>query len=196
MLAVIGTLAMAAAMAPGCPDAPPGEALFPPATFSTNASTDEIGRRWFGRYLRAFGESSLACAAEQPGRTFRLLWLPSTIRMRDPGVHARLVVVTFASGEVRITGKTLPWKRARVTATSTSRRLDAARWRALEARFDRAEFWQAERMGRAAIDGDAWVFEGRRPGRYQVVVRSSGRLGPFGEAGDELLRLAGLTPPR
>ena len=116
--------------------------------------------------------------------------------MRKLGVQSLLIVVTRVSAETRITGQTLPWARGPAARTSASRQLAASEWRALESLLQRADFWQSERLGPATIDGDQWVFEGRRPGRYQVVARHSARLGPFTELGAEMLKLAGLTLPR
>jgi hypothetical protein len=199
MLAAVGALGLVAAAATACPAGGAGEALFPPATFSTNAEVDGLLRRWYGRFLRAFGEGSLACAGgeadRKTGETYRLLWTPSTTRMRRPGVHALLIVVTRVSAETRITGKTLPWARGPVARTSASRRLAASEWRALESLLERADFWQSERLGPPTIDGDLWLFEGRRPGRYQAVARASGRLGAFSDLGAELLKLAKLSLP-
>jgi hypothetical protein len=200
MLAAVGVLGLVAAAATACPEAAAGEALFPPATFSTNADVDRLSRRWYGRFLRAFGQGSLACpgreADRETGETYRLLWIPSTTRIRKPEVHSLLIVVTHVSAETRITGKTLPWARGPAAGTSASRQLAASEWRALVALFDRVDFWQSERLGPATIDGDQWLFEGRRRGRYQVVARASGRLGAFGDLGAEFLKLAKLALPR
>ena len=130
------------------------------------------------------------------GETYRLLWIPSTTRMRSPGVHPMLIVITRVSAETRIAGKTLPSRREPAAGKSASRQLVASGWRALESLLERADFWQSERLGPATIDGDQWLFEGRRPGRHQVVARHSGRLGPFTDAGAKMLKLAGLTLPR
>ena len=199
MLAAVGVLGLVAAAATACPAGGAGEALFPPATFSTKAEVDGRSRRWYGQYLRAFGEGSLACAGGEAdletGETYRLLWIASTTRMPRLGVQSLLIVVTRVSAETRITGKTLPTGRRPAAGTSASRRLAASEWRALESLLERADFWQSERLGPPTIDGDLWLFEGRRPGRYQVVARASGRLGAFSDLGAEFLKLAKLALP-
>ena len=190
---MIGLLAAVAAAGVACAEG----TWFPEGAFSAaNPHSDQVARVWYGHHLRAFGEPPLACGPAENAETYRFLWIRSTVGS-SAQVRAMSIVVSRRGSGATVTARLLRRDRPKGSVPAPSTRdLTPAQWRDLLGALGRAKFWQANRLGGPSIDGDSWMFEGRKRDRYQVVARGAGMLGPFGEVGLRFLKAAGLEVPR
>ena len=153
---------------------------------------------WYGRQLRATGESQLCQGGDQAATVYRLTWIPSF----HPSVTVRIVAGT--NGYV-LTAKILsgaggyePGSVARDT-TITLADADVGDVSQL---LTQARFWELPTIpptdGMIGLDGAQWVLEGLSAGRYHVVDRWTpdpmGPDGSFRRLAEWILARSGLVP--
>jgi hypothetical protein len=142
-----------------------------PDRYFANTALGGSDDNWFGKYLCAMGEESLA--GQEADEAYRFLWLPSrgyrpvAVRVQSSPAGATLFAV-----ELDHRGGTEPGP----IKQRLPRKLAAGEWAALQAAVNAAGFWdmpsKKEEMG---LDGAEWVLEGKRGARYHVVQRWSPR---------------------
>ncbi len=130
--------------------------------------TDSIHRFWYSRELAALHEPRLADAVGSDGEGYRFLWLrsfdsPIAVRVQRSGTD--LVVTTSqTSGSA--------FFKAPALVRRDSVQLPRAAWEELQHELDTEEFWNLPRTSsRTGLDGDQWILEGIRSGRYHIVDR-------------------------
>jgi hypothetical protein len=137
--------------------------------------------------LCGMGEPSLSVSGPE---TYRFVW---TKAMHNPVA----VRVTHAGAEISV-----------VSVQADARDPTAKRtheftvgpevWNKLRAHLDAADFWNLPgdpEENERGLDGADWVIEGRRANIYHAVVRWEPRPGPFRDACEDLIRVAGLAFP-
>jgi hypothetical protein len=135
----------------------------------------------------AMGEPSLAVAGPE---AYRFVW---TRHLRNPVA----VRVTRAGADVAVVMVELD-----AHDPSTKRRHEFVAggevWAALRRHLEAADFWNlAGDPGEdeRGLDGADWVIEGRRGGLYHSVIRWEPKPGPFRDACEDLIKVAGVSFP-
>lgn len=141
---------------------------FPPGTFHPdNTAADDHVRQWYGGHLTAMGEPSLHQARTTGIEAYRFLHLPTwdhpvAVRIETRGSTIELTHRVL-SGQGGYEPGTLTTDTTRV---ATAAELDSVR-RALAT----ADFWNLPTRAEAGLDGEQWIIEAVRDGRYHVVDR-------------------------
>ena len=137
--------------------------------------------------LCAMGEPSLSVAGPE---TYRFVW---TRHLRNPVA----VRVTRAGADVAVVMVELD-----AHDPSAKRRHEFVAsgevWAALHRHLEAADFWNlAGDPGEdeRGLDGADWVIEGRRGGLYHSVIRWEPKAGPFRDACEDLIKVAGASFP-
>jgi hypothetical protein len=159
---------------------------------------------WYGKQLRATGQSALCSEAAPPEKVFRFTWLPSfhptvMVRVEQRGATHILHAVTLSG-----VADSSP-RPARDTTISLTQR-EWGEWLRLVAA---ARFWQAStaqsesaigpdgKIHELAIrDGARWLLEARSGAQYHAVDRwalHDKQLLPYRRACEWLLRRSGLV---
>jgi len=139
--------------------------------------------------LCAMGEPSLSTPGKE---TYRFLWMrhqrnPVAVRVTRAGGDGITVVV--------VEGDAYDPKASRRHEFSAG--LDA--WKALTGHLDAADFWNLAGdpdEDERGLDGADWVLEGRRANIYHSVVRWEPKPGPFRDACEDLIKVAGVSFPQ
>jgi hypothetical protein len=187
--------ALGVALRAQCPDPTSDEYFFPANSFPVRSRPgDSTERRWFTTFMRRSQQQSLSCGPARKRDVYRMIWIPSWVGIRAPGV--REVVILAAREPV---GGSLSISLVEhvfdggVEAAPTRKSIARGDWAPLEARL-RQVAWTDRDPG-SAIDGAAVIFEAQRAGRYLVIHRSAGRLGEMRELTRAFVALAGVQPP-
>ncbi len=150
---------------------PAAAAFFPAQPEDGPGGLGEFRVEWYSKHLKAMKEPSLWGLSRNAGgpESYRLLLLPSfthpiAVRITKDGVGAtlRAVVLTGKGG----------YEPGRVAIDRTLS-LDAGQWAGLEKEIEAAEFWSLPTTvaDDSGTDGEQYVVEGLKGGRYHVVDR-------------------------
>lgn len=169
--------------------------LFPAGVLSDSRT------RWYSEHLAAMNERVLTEPETANGlaatkESYRFLWLPSfwhpvAVRFEDIGGRYRVNVK-----ELDGKGGYQPGKLVR----DESRELTRKRWNELTRRIQKCSFWTMATTEESRIlDGEQWILEGVRGGKYHIVDRQSPKastehrkLREYCELGLFILREAGF----
>jgi hypothetical protein len=136
------------------------------------------------------------CAMQEPSlavdgpETYRFVWLRS---FRDP-IAMRLARTPEGIRVLSVEGDAHSNKILRRHEFPVT---DAA-WAKFVSHVEAADFWNLPKDDPDELtgeDGADWILEGRRNGKYHVVVRWSPKNGPFRDACTDLIGLSGLLFP-
>jgi len=141
---------------------------WPPGFFSEdNDGLDRHMRGWYGRHLAAMGEPSLYEAREDDVEAYRFIHLPTwgrpvVVRIEKRGSTVRMTH-RILSGQ----GGYDPGELTTDTTTAaTEAQLDSVR-----DAIDEADFWDLPVTADLGMDGEQWIIEAARDGRYHLVDR-------------------------
>jgi hypothetical protein len=137
--------------------------------------------------LCAMGEPSLSVAGPE---TYRFVWLrhqrnPVAVRVTRAG--AGVAVVAIESDVHDPSAK----RRHEFTAAGQG-------WATLVEHLQAADFWNLAGdpdEDDRGLDGADWILEGRRGGIYHDVIRWEPKPGPFRDACEDLIKIAGVSFP-
>jgi hypothetical protein len=161
---------------------------FPPLVFEQEGSLNEFVATWYGKHLKAMSEPSLwELSRNAPAvAAYRFLWLPTfdrpvCVRAEKRGTSATLVLLIldgkggYEPGDV---------------AVMKERKLSSAEWAEIERLTERAKFWELPtKGGESGCDGEKYIFEAVRDGRYHIVVRWSPDGSEYTDLCDYMLKL-------
>lgn len=178
-----------------CPASRPDASFFPAELVAAD-ERDPIWPTWYARFLRAAGETPLWCGPGAQHESYRFMWIPPTVRMRAPGVRTMVVRVSHAASGDKLVATVLPPPGPnKIAATTVSRVLEPAQWQALTGKLTAPGFWRGARPEHWAMDGAECLFEGRRAGRYHIIMRNASDLRQCQAMGLAFLAAAGLALP-
>jgi hypothetical protein len=165
--------------------------FFPRSAADTqDRNFDPFQRDWYGKHLRALGETSLLeKAPADDAEAYRLTWLrtfdhPVVIRLEYNGYGASLI-----SRETDGMGGYEPGKIIRTDTFQIGRQ----EWCRFIELLNVAEFWSmpSENDDDGGTDGSQWILEGIRGHRYHSVDRWTPSDGAYHDAGAYLIQLSG-----
>jgi len=166
---------------------------FPGGVFSEYPDLSDFRSRWYAKHLRAMSEPSLLDAAKNKSAdSYRFLWLPT---FRQP-IAIRLAI--RSDGTAQLTGIEMTGKGGYdpgLVATIEIVEISQDQIHQFRGLLQTTEYWSMltvdSKLHEESIrDGDEWVLEGVRDGRYHVVARVSPRNGTYREACLYLLSLS------
>jgi len=151
----------------------------------TDGSFDE----WYGKHLRAMGESSLLDIKNGDTEIYRFLWLrtfdhPISVRIERTAYSFRLTSI-----ELNGAGGYEPGRKLRTDNVE----IFSDQWCHLTSLLDRAKFWSEPTVDPdlPGNDGSQWILEGVNDERYHIVDRWTPQNGGIRDACIYLLRLSG-----
>lgn len=161
------------------------EKVFDDGWSGADGSFDE----WYGKHLRAMGESSLLNVDNPDTETYRFLWLrsfhqPISVRVERRGYSFHLEAVELSG-----TGGYEPGKILQTDDVV----IHSDQWCRLMTLLDKAKFWEQSTSSDSSLgrDGAQWVLEGVNDERYHIIHRWSPTDDSFREACIYLLLLSG-----
>ena len=166
---------------------------FPIGVFSEYPDLSDFRSRWYAKHLRAMSEPSMLEAAKDKSvEGYRFLWLRT---FRQP-IAIRMTI--RPDGSAQLTGIEMTGKGGYdpgIVATTQIVEISQDQIHQFRSLLDTTEYWSMPtvdvRLHEERIrDGDEWILEGVRDGRYHVVARVSPRNGTYREACLYLLSLS------
>jgi hypothetical protein len=173
-----------------------GEIYFPPALTAgerTGSQLDSLEREYFARELGRLNEGSLRCPRMNDVTAYRVLWLPScqasiAVRAERDGrkttLHATKLSSLILGDRDRVSG---PVEQVRLDVT-------AGQLGDIESAF--ASFWEKPTMEpneEVLVDGERFIIEGVKDGRYHVLRRSDRKDASLRAAIELMIRAAGWS---
>ena len=179
------------------PDAypPPANAMqdyFPKLAFSDTPDHHQFVVDWYAKHLRVMGEPSLYdLSRDESAHAYRFLWLPTWGRpvavratIDNEEVTLRAVILTGEGGYEPGTIKSD--KTYKISAKKLQPFLDA---------IEAIDYWSlATRDDTIGPDGEQYILEGVKDGRYQLVDRWTPR-DDYADACRMLLKLGKVKEP-
>jgi hypothetical protein len=145
---------------------------------------------WYGKHLRAMGETSLLDRQELVTEVYRFLWLrtfhhPVFVRIERTDNGGWITTKELGGAGGYEPGKVI---RSEMTA------LNQRAWCEFLSLLEKADYWRlpTDDNDFGGEDGAQWILEGVKDGRYHVVDRWSPREGAYREACLHLLWHSGF----